>query len=63
VNRRRAGCGKQEQVDEEMQKLKKLADDGWFNKSEYDHARTHFFRILVRWILTHYRLPAREEQQ
>jgi pSer/pThr/pTyr-binding forkhead associated (FHA) protein len=39
VNRRRAGCGKQEQVDEEMQKLKKLADDGWFNKSEYDHAR------------------------
>lgn len=29
VNRRRAGCGRQEQVDEEMQKLKKLADDVW----------------------------------
>eukprot|EP00667_Euglena_gracilis_P022483 EG_transcript_25045 len=39
VNRRRAGCGRQEQVDEEMQKLKKLADDGWYNKSEYDNAR------------------------
>jgi pSer/pThr/pTyr-binding forkhead associated (FHA) protein len=39
VNRRRPGRGMQEQVDEEMQKAKKLADDGWYNSSEYANAR------------------------
>ena len=39
INRRRGGCGQQEQVDQEMKKLKALATDGWLNKEEYQNAR------------------------